>query len=81
VEQFIWELKGILKSYSIRINNGWTPTSVEGCGNMTSIKQRERRIENSEAQVFKSVAVYTTTVNQLKCKRKIIYIHRIAVKL
>jgi hypothetical protein len=73
VEQFFWELKGILKSYLIRVNNGGTPTSVEGCGNMTSIKQRERRTENSEARVIKSVAGYNTTIHQLKCKRKTIY--------
>jgi len=66
VEYFIWELKGIFKSSLILINNGRTSTSVEGCGNMTSVKQRKRRTENSEAQVFKSVEPYTTTINHLK---------------
>jgi hypothetical protein len=51
VPQFIWKLQGILKSYLILINNGWTHTLVQTCGNMTSVKQSERRTENSEAQV------------------------------
>ena len=72
MEHFFWELKEILKIYLIRIDNGALPTLVQGCGKVTSIKQHERT-ENSEAEVFKSFAGYTTTINQLKCKRKTIY--------
>ena len=59
--------------YLIHVNNDVTPTLVRGCGNMTSIKHRERRTENSEAQVFNSVAGYTTTINQLKYKKGTMY--------
>jgi hypothetical protein len=67
-------LKVILKTYLIRINNGGTPTSAQNCGNVAPpIKRRERRAKNSDALDFKSVAGYTTTINQLKHKRRNIY--------
>jgi hypothetical protein len=60
--------------YLININSDGTPTLVQGCGNMSSIKHRERRTENSKSHVFNSVAGYTTTINQLKCKKRTIYL-------
>jgi hypothetical protein len=50
--QFIWELNGILKYYLVRIANGGTPTLVQSCGNMTSIKNVKGKLKKAKLKLL-----------------------------